>query len=172
MSAHTARQGIFNVLTGRAVCPAPRPDAEAEGLLDAYRAEVLTELAEEADRRLHVGTSRTVRKDAVRRFLQLEASAARAAAKTEDAPAGPAPDPEVAADTTRRAQLLYAMATQGGHWKSGTVVRWYKASGYQGLGIPAARRDLAALRDRGHIHQHDNAGCRFYTTRLNGDSTA
>ncbi|NUS79125.1 MAG: hypothetical protein HOV70_23395 [Streptomyces sp.] len=43
MSAHTARQGIFNVLTGRAVCPAPRPADEAEGLLDAYRAEILAE---------------------------------------------------------------------------------------------------------------------------------
>lgn len=43
MSAHTARQGIFNVLTGRAVCPAPRPEDEAEGLLNAYRAEVLAE---------------------------------------------------------------------------------------------------------------------------------
>ncbi|MFC7817622.1 hypothetical protein ACFUTR_23610 [Streptomyces sp. NPDC057367] len=43
MSTHTARQGIYNVLTGRAVCPAPRPDDEAEGILDAYRAEVVAE---------------------------------------------------------------------------------------------------------------------------------
>ncbi|MCM1943193.1 hypothetical protein NC239_33830 [Streptomyces sp. G3] len=43
MSTHTARQGIYNVLTGRAVCPAPRPDDEAEGLLAAHRAEVVAE---------------------------------------------------------------------------------------------------------------------------------
>lgn len=41
--ANTARRGIFNVLTGRAVCPAPRPDDEAEGILDAYAAEVRAE---------------------------------------------------------------------------------------------------------------------------------
>ncbi|MFJ6073644.1 hypothetical protein ACIQFU_22855 [Streptomyces sp. NPDC093065] len=130
------------------------------------RAEALTALAEKLDGRLKLTAHKTVSKDAIRRFLELEASAARAAINTETAPAAPAPDPEVAADTTRRAQLLYAMAAQGGHWKSGTVVRWYKANGYQGLGIPAARRDLATLRDRGHIHQHDNAGCRFFTTSL------
>lgn len=79
MSAHTARQGIFNVLTGRAVCPAPRPDDEAEGLLNADRAEVISELAEKLDSRLRLTRHKTVSKDAIRRFLQLEASAARAA---------------------------------------------------------------------------------------------
>lgn len=147
-------------------------DALADELLNAYRAEVLTELAAKLDGRLNLTVHKTVSKDAVRRFLELEASAARAAANTEDTPAAPAPDPEVATDTTRRAQLLYAMATQGGHWKSGTVQRWYEQHGYEGLGVRAARRDLAALRDRGHIHQHDASGCRFYTTSLTtkGDS--
>lgn len=42
---HTARQGILNCLTGRAVCPAPRPADEAEGLLNAHRAENFTEAA-------------------------------------------------------------------------------------------------------------------------------
>lgn len=141
-------------------------DALADELLNAYRAEVLTELAAKADQRMAVGTPRLVTKATVRRFLELEASAARAAANTEDAPAADAPDPEVAADTTRRAQLLYAMATQGGHWKSGRVLRWYAANGYEGLSVRDARQDLAALRDRGHIHQHDASGCRFFTTSL------
>lgn len=47
------------------------------------RAEVLTTLADEADRRMAVGTSRLVTKATVRRFLQLEASVARAAAAGE-----------------------------------------------------------------------------------------
>lgn len=80
MSTHTARQGIFNLITGRAVCPAPRPDDEAEGLLNADRAEVISELAAKLDSRLRLTRHKTVSKDAIRRFLQLEASIARAAA--------------------------------------------------------------------------------------------
>ncbi|WP_108990397.1 hypothetical protein [Streptomyces coelicoflavus] len=139
---------------------------------DAHvRAEVLTELAAKANQRMAVGTSRLVTKTTVRHFLELEASAARkaatrAATTRDDTPAADAPDPEIAADTARRAQLLYAMATQGGHWKSGRVLRWYALHGYEGLGVRDARQDLAALRDRGHIHQHDASGCRFFTTSL------
>ncbi|MGW5003298.1 hypothetical protein ACWEP8_37220 [Streptomyces hydrogenans] len=40
------RQLILNCLTGRAVCPAPRPVDEATGLLDAYRAAILTAAAD------------------------------------------------------------------------------------------------------------------------------
>ncbi|MFE2457561.1 hypothetical protein [Streptomyces sp. NPDC059402] len=144
-------------------------DAYRDEILAASRAEVLTELAAKLDGRLALTTRKTVSKDAIRRFLQLEASVARAAAKTEDKPAAPAPDPEVAADTIRRAQLLHAMTTQGGHWKSGRVLRWYEANGYEGLGVRDARCDLATLRDRGHIHQHDNAGVRFFTPCPIGD---
>jgi hypothetical protein len=39
----SARTGIFNYLTGRALCKVPRPADEAEGLLAAHRAEVLHE---------------------------------------------------------------------------------------------------------------------------------
>lgn len=45
VNAHGARAGIFNYLTGRAICQTPRPVDEAEALLDAYRAEVLAEAA-------------------------------------------------------------------------------------------------------------------------------
>ncbi|MEU9640893.1 hypothetical protein [Streptomyces sp. NPDC048188] len=94
-------------------------------------------------------------------------SAAYSQAREKSSPAGVDATP---ADTTRRAQLLYAMSTQGGRWKSGRVTRWYEANGYEGLTVRDARRDLAVLRDRGHIHQHDSAGVRFFTTSLNGDS--
>ncbi|MEU7399957.1 hypothetical protein [Streptomyces sp. NPDC044948] len=167
MSAHTARQGIFNVLTGRAVCPAPRPDDEAEGLLAAYRAEEFTNLVAEAERRLAATTSRTVSKEAVLRFLQLEASTARAAAKAETTPAPDAPPPTLAADTTRRAHLLHAIHA-GGRWKSGSVARWYEEHGYTGLGLRAARHDLAVLRDSGALVQHDEKGVRFYTAARSG----
>ncbi|MFD8251943.1 hypothetical protein [Streptomyces werraensis] len=46
--------------------------------LDAHRAQVLTELTDEAERRLSAGRSNTVTKATVLRFLRLEASCARA----------------------------------------------------------------------------------------------
>ena len=42
------RQLILNVMTGRAVCPAPRPVDEATSLLDAHQAEVRAAALEEA----------------------------------------------------------------------------------------------------------------------------
>lgn len=65
-------------------------------------------------------------------------------------------------DTNRRARLLHEMDL-GAHWKSGDVVRWYEAQGLAGLGVRAARRDLAALRDSGAVSEHDEKGVRFYT---------
>jgi len=57
--------------------------AHADQLVGAHRAEVITAVAEEAERRLQVGTSRSVSKQAVLRFLRLEASVARATAAEE-----------------------------------------------------------------------------------------
>jgi DNA-binding transcriptional ArsR family regulator len=65
-------------------------------------------------------------------------------------------------DTNRRAHLLHEMAL-GARWKSGDVVRWYGAQGLTGLGVRAARHDLAILRDSGAITEHDEKGVRFYT---------
>jgi DNA-binding transcriptional ArsR family regulator len=65
-------------------------------------------------------------------------------------------------DTNRRAHLLHEMAL-GARWKSGDVVRWYQAQGLTGLGVRAARHDLAILRDSGAITEHDEKGVRFYT---------
>ncbi|WP_329214856.1 hypothetical protein OG352_05355 [Streptomyces sp. NBC_01485] len=45
MNGHTPRRGIFNYLTGRAICNVPRSAEEAEGLLDSFRDDVLREWA-------------------------------------------------------------------------------------------------------------------------------
>lgn len=74
-------------------------------------------------------------------------------------------------DTNRRAQLLHEMAL-GGRWKSGDVVRWYERTGITGLGVRAARADLAILRDSGAITQHDERGVRFYTLNTRKDSVS
>lgn len=95
----------------------------------------------------------------VRRLLHEHATdeaAAREEATAEAAPATPT-------DTNRRARLLHEMAYDGGRWKSGDVVRWYETQGLTGLGVRAARHDLAILRDSGAITQHDEKGVRFYT---------
>ncbi|MFH9414004.1 hypothetical protein [Streptomyces rochei] len=80
-----------------------------------------------------------------------------------------APPPALAADTARRAHLLHAISA-GGRWKSGNVNRWYEENGYRGLGIRAARHDLAVLRDSGALVQHDEKGVRYFTAARSGGS--
>lgn len=80
-----------------------------------------------------------------------------------------APPTALAADTTRRAHLLHAIHA-GGRWKSGSVARWYEEHGYTGLGLRAARHDLAVLRDTGALVQHDEKGVRYYTAARSGGS--
>ncbi|WCN06011.1 hypothetical protein [Streptomyces sp. M92] len=58
-------------------------DARVEELYGLVRAEVITDLAAEAETRLTAGTSRTVSKNTVLRFLRLEASVVRAAVTGE-----------------------------------------------------------------------------------------
>jgi hypothetical protein len=76
------------------------------------------------------------------------------------------------ADTARRAHLLHTITRQGGRWKSGDVVVWYQQRGYTGLGLHAARRDLAVLRDSGALTQHDDRGVRFFTLDRQGGRRA
>ncbi|MEV7793367.1 hypothetical protein AB0O68_15445 [Streptomyces sp. NPDC087512] len=78
-----------------------------------------------------------------------------------------APSPAFSADTARRAHLLHAIHA-GGRWKSGTVAHWYASNGYPGLGIRAARHDLAILRDSGALVQHDEKGVRYFTAARQG----
>ncbi|MFJ8145991.1 hypothetical protein ACIQ6R_13055 [Streptomyces sp. NPDC096048] len=79
-----------------------------------------------------------------------------------------APPPTLAADTARRAHLLADMTKVGGRWKSGTVAHWYANNGYTGLGLRAARHDLAVLRDSGAVVQHDEKGVRYFTAARPG----
>jgi hypothetical protein len=88
------------------------------------------------------------------------AEVARLQAKT--AASQPSAGEVIPADTNRRARLLHEMA-HGARWKSGDVVRWYQAQGLTGLGVRAARHDLAVLRDSGAITEHNEKGVRFYT---------
>jgi hypothetical protein len=81
-----------------------------------------------------------------------------------------APCPAFAADTARRAHLLADMTKVGGRWKSGSVARWYEQHGYAGLGVRAARHDLAVLRDSGALVQHDEKGVRYFTAARSGGS--
>lgn len=63
--------------------PREKTDARVEELYGLVRAEVITDLTAEAEKRLIAGTSRTVSKNTVLRFLRLEASVARAAVAGE-----------------------------------------------------------------------------------------
>jgi hypothetical protein len=77
------------------------------------------------------------------------------------------PSPGFTADTARRAHLLHAIHA-GGRWKSGTVARWYEQHSYTGLGVRAARHDLAVLRDSGALVQHEEKGVRYFTAARSG----
>ncbi|KMS79067.1 hypothetical protein ACH49_13480 [Streptomyces leeuwenhoekii] len=147
--------------------------AHAEQVIDAYRAEVITALAEEAERRLSVGKSHTVSKNAVLRFLRLEAATAREGAVNGEKISRLAADatPPGNVDVARRAHLLHEIS-KGGRWKSGDVVRWYERNGYAGLGVRAARHDLAVLRDSGALIQHDEKGVRYFTAARQGGHRA
>lgn len=75
--------------------------------------------------------------------------------------------PQQPTGTNRRARLLHEMS-RGGRWKSGDVFRWYRREGLIGLGVRAARQDLAILRDSGAITQHDEKGVRYFTAARQG----
>ncbi|MFF0512478.1 hypothetical protein [Streptomyces sp. NPDC004250] len=138
-----------------------------DSYLEAHRAEVIDDLAAKLDGRLKLTEHKTVSKDAIRRFLQMEASVARATSQAPDQQ----PRPEFRSDTARRAQLLFEMA-KGGKWRTRSVVLWYGRAGYVGLGRRTARLDLTVLRDTGRIHQHDRDGFRYFTTSLLEDDRA
>ncbi|MFD5057410.1 hypothetical protein [Streptomyces sp. NPDC058394] len=100
-----AREGIFNYLTGRAICRTPRPADEAEALLNAFRAESIAQFeaypGELAMLRGLLGVVRVVAKhgdmNEVRRLLAEHASDEQAAHAEEKDTAASAttstPDP-------------------------------------------------------------------------------
>jgi DNA-binding transcriptional ArsR family regulator len=128
------------------------------------RGSALREAADEMERRLGLTNSPTVTKASVLRFLRDRATAEEKAT----APAAPA----TPTDTNRRARLLHEIAFDCGRWKSGDVVRWYQTQCLTGLGVRAARHDLAILRDSGAITQHDDKGVRFYTLNSRKDGSS
>ncbi|MFD4257775.1 hypothetical protein ACFWR9_09085 [Streptomyces sp. NPDC058534] len=100
--------------------------------------------------------------DDARAFLAEHDAHIRAEALAESVP-----PPALAADTTRRAHLLHAISA-GGRWKSGAVVLWYERNNYAGLGVRAARHDLAILCDSGALVQHDEKGVRWFSAAREG----
>lgn len=155
MNAHTARQGIFNYLTGRAVCHVPRPHNEAEGLLDAYRAEVLAEAAE------FVGNDDDCDcggcDSCVPRRLAARLRAMAAEKSSRDAANATPPL------TDHLAALLAAIHAHGGEWSTAKVQALYRKPGPEVPLRATARKDLHALHAMGHLVVHHERGRQFYT---------
>lgn len=135
-------------------------DAHAAEVLGETRSEALHEAAAEAESLIRLFPQDTDWGAAIAGALEGLAFRLRRKAGEKATPAGATATPT---DTNRRARLLNEMAYDGGRWKSGDVVAWYKTQGLTELGANTARRDLAALRDSGAITQHDEKGVRFYT---------
>lgn len=119
------------------------------------RAQVIDEVAHTLRQRMSATTATTVSKDAVLRYLHLEASAARTAART--AQGGATPD-----DATRQVTLLTAIRAEGGRWKASRARRTLAALGYD-VAKGTAGSDLARLARAGHLIRHDEPGVTYYT---------
>ncbi|MGW4388237.1 hypothetical protein [Streptomyces sp. NPDC004685] len=155
MNALTARQGIFNYLTGRAVCKVPRSVDEAEGILQAYRAEVLREAADfvgNDDDCDCGGCDSCVPRKLADGLRVLAVEKATAAAATATPPL-----------SDRLAALLAAIHAQGGEWSTAKVQALYRKSDPVAPLRATARKDLHALHAMGHLVQHDERGRQFYT---------
>jgi DNA-binding transcriptional ArsR family regulator len=145
---------------------------EAYRLAHAYRAEVLRQEASnlrKVEREATPEGALGTRTGLLRAALILDERADAIGEKSSPAGADATP---TTTDTARRAHLLHTITTQGGHWKSGTVARWYEAHGYNGLRLRAARHDLAVLRDAGALIQHDDKGVRYFTAAREGGRRA
>ncbi|MFF7452161.1 MULTISPECIES: hypothetical protein [unclassified Streptomyces] len=66
---------------------------------------------------------------------------------------------------TRQADLLTAIRAYGGRWKSGRAVRVLRALGYHPISPGTASGDLKQLAAAGHLVQHEQPGCTFYTLK-------
>ncbi|MEU3160047.1 hypothetical protein ABZ753_21700 [Streptomyces griseoincarnatus] len=132
--------------------------ADAQKLLDAYRAEVLREAASVVgnDDDCDCGGCDTcIPRKLAARLLEMA---------DEGNPVGSAPDNGTVA---RRAHLAQAIG-RGGRWKSGTVTDWYAANGYTDCTVRTARGDLAALWQADVIVMNDEPGVRYYTAARQG----
>jgi hypothetical protein len=119
------------------------------------RAQVIEEVAHTLRQRMSATTATTVSKAAVLRYLHLEASAARTAARITQG--GATPD-----DATRQVTLLTAIRAEGGRWKAGRARKALAALGYR-VAKGTAGADLARLARAGHLARHDEPGVTYYT---------
>lgn len=145
---------------------------EAYRLAHVYRAEVLRQEASnlrKVEREDTPEGALGTRTGLLRAALILDERAD--AVEEKSSPRGDVATPTTT-DTARRAHLLHIITRQGGRWKSGDVIRWYGQRGYTGLGLHAARRDLAVLRDSGALTQHDERGVRYFTLTRQGGRRA
>lgn len=139
----------------------------AEQMVDAYRAEVLAE----ADERFAAMTlpeeyQHTLNAASYRHAWQDCRAAVQSMCEEKATPAGATATPQL---TERQAWLLDEIRVQGGHWKSGRVVNAYRLAYFGTVHVNDARADLIALRDAGHLIQHDESGVRFYTLNSRKD---
>lgn len=143
--------------------------------LDAYRAEVLAEDGQAYDgelamlrglvRTLRVvvrdGTSDEKRRAEIERLLHQHA-ADDAVAREQGKSSHQADATPASAREARLNQLLDAIRTHGGKWSTRQVQEIRRLSnGPTQRGT--ARRDLAELARRGHLHQHGAGDGRYYT---------
>jgi hypothetical protein len=83
-------------------------------------------------------------------------------------PAADATPDKVDRYEARLAQLLDTIRTHGGKWSTGALQELRrKQGGTKQRGT--ARRDLAELHRRGHLHQHGAGDGRFYTLKTRKD---
>ncbi len=144
--------------------------ADARKLLDAYRAEVLTEATTTGEAypgelaMLHglIATLTAVAQHGdlndVRKLLE-EHKADDAQARTE-----------TSSHEHRVAALLAAIRLHRGAWNVRRVQEWRRFTGGP-TQRGTARRDLDELHRRGHLHRHGQADGRFYTLNPRKDHT-
>jgi hypothetical protein len=106
--------------------------------------------------------------DEVRRLLWQHASddAAAREGKSSRTAADATPD-KAARVEARLAQLLDTIRTHGGKWSTGTLLEVRRRDGGS-TQRGTARRDLAELHRRGHLHQHGAGDGRYYTLKRRG----
>lgn len=106
--------------------------------------------------------------DEVRRLLWQHASDDAAARQGKSSrPAADATPDKVDRVEARLAQLLDTIRTHGGKWSTGALQELRRRDGGT-TQRGTARRDLAELHRRGHLHQHGAGDGRFYTLKRRG----
>src|SRR5690606_9981888 len=119
------------------------------------RAQVVEEVAHTLRQRMSATTATTVSKAAVLRHLELEASAARTAARITQGCATPD-------DAARQVAHLPPIGAEGDRCKAGRARKALATLGYR-VAKGSAGADLARLARAGHLVRHDEPGVTYYT---------